>query len=282
MPIARVRIGPEVVIGGPLPVIIAGPCVIESRNKLLRLAEQLAVKAAAAGLPLIFKASFDKANRTSLASYRGPGLDDGLAWLSQVRERTGLPVTTDVHEIGQMAAVAEAVDLIQIPAFLCRQTDLIIAAATCGRPVSIKKGQFLAPWDVDPLIDKFRQAGGHDLVLIERGASFGYNNLVADLRSLPIMRRRGVPVLFDATHSVQAPGGLGGASGGDGALAPALLRGALAVGCEGVFFETHPQPRRSPSDGPNMIPLRQVDQVLADIVALHQAIGRPPPPAGCR
>ena len=259
---ARVRNRPGVVIGGPLPVIIAGPCVIESRAHALKVARSVQKAAAKADLPVIFKASFDKANRTSLSGFRGPGIDEGLEILHAVREATGMPVTTDVHETAQVEAVAAAVDLIQVPAFLCRQTDLIVACAQAGTPTSIKKGQFMAPWDCQALVDKFRGSGGTDLVLMERGASFGYNNLVADLRSLPIMRGLGVPVVFDGTHSVQQPGGLGTASGGAGHLAPGLIRAALAVGCEGVFIETHPKPADAPSDGPNMLPTKDLPRLL--------------------
>lgn len=261
-------------------MLISGPCVIESRRHCLKLARALAEQGQRLGWPVVFKASFDKANRTSGGALRGPGLTEGLAVLAAVRVETGLPVTTDVHETTQVAQVAAAVDLLQIPAFLCRQTDLVEAVARSGRPASIKKGQFLAPWDAAPLVAKFRAAAGADgrLVLIERGASFGYNNLVADMRSLPIMRSLGVPVVFDGTHSVQAPGGRGGSSGGDGHLAPVLLRAALAAGCEGVFIETHEQPARSPSDGPNMVPLRALPALLDQLAAIHAAIGRPPPP----
>lgn len=243
----------------------------------MTVAETMRDACAAVGLSYVFKASFDKANRTSHASYRGPGLERGLAILAAVRAGTGLPVTTDVHEPGQVPAVAAAVDLLQVPAFLCRQSDLIAACAVSGRPTSIKKGQFMAPGDCAAVVDKFRAAGGRDLLLIERGTTFGYHDLVVDFRSLAIMRDLGVPVVLDGTHAVQSPGGHGTASGGDGRFAPALLRAALAVGVEGVFLETHTEPARSPSDGANMIPADAVPALLHDLHAIHAAIGRPPP-----
>ncbi len=277
MRIHPVTVAADVVIGGSLPVLIMGPCVIESRQHTLKLARTLAAQAAKAGLPVIFKASFDKANRTSHAGFRGPGLEEGLDILAAVKQRTGLAITTDVHETAQVAAVAEVVDLLQVPAFLCRQTDLIIACATSGRPTSIKKGQFLGGHDCRAIVDKFRTAGGRDLVLIERGNSFGYNSLVADLRNLPVMRSLGVPVIFDGTHSVQSPGGRGDASGGDGALAPGLMRAALAMGCEGLFLEVHNRPETALSDGPNMLSTARLARFLAQVKALHQALGRPAP-----
>ncbi len=261
-------------------MIIAGPCVIESRDHCLRMAEAVAAATQRAGLPGIFKASFDKANRTSHTSYRGPGLDEGLAILDAARSACGLPITTDVHETEQVAAITQVVDLIQVPAFLCRQTDLVVACARSGTATSIKKGQFLAPWDMAQVVSKFQQAGGSKLVLMERGSSFGYNNLVSDLRSLPMMRALGVPVIYDGTHSVQMPGGQGSTSGGAGHLAPGQMRAALAVGCEGLFLETHDDPNTALSDGPNMLPLAALDDFLAQVRALHQAIGRPDVPAG--
>ncbi|MCX8016281.1 MAG: 3-deoxy-8-phosphooctulonate synthase [Rhodocyclaceae bacterium] len=275
---APVRIAPGVEIGGELPVIVMGPCVIESAEHCLMMARAVKAAATRAGLPAIFKASFDKANRTSHASFRGLGMDEGLRILARVRDETGLPVTSDVHESWQVAPVAEVVDLLQVPAFLCRQTDLIAACACSGKPTSVKKGQFLAPEDCRHIIAKYRQAGGRDLVLIERGTSFGYHNLVVDFRALPIMRSLGVPVLFDATHSVQMPGGAGDRSGGAAHYAPLLMRAAIAVGVEGIFLETHDHPSRAPSDGPNMIPLSHLDAALADVVTLHRALGRRPPP----
>lgn len=278
VPITPVAITPDTVIGGERPVLVAGPCVIESRDHCLRMAEAVAAAADRAGLPAVFKASFDKANRTSHTSYRGPGLDAGLAVLEAARAASGLPVTTDVHEAGQVPAVSDAVDLIQVPAFLCRQTDLVVACALAGTPTSIKKGQFLAPWDMAQVVDKYREAGGRDLVLMERGSCFGYNTLVSDLRSLPMMRALGTPVLFDGTHSVQMPGGRGSSSGGAGYLAPGLMRAALAIGCEGLFLETHDDPAAALSDGPNLLPLAELDTFLAQVLALHAAIGRPSVP----
>ncbi len=278
-PIPSVRLGERVEIGGELPVLILGPCVIESAEHCRRMGGLVAAEAERSGLPVVFKASFDKANRTSLSSFRGPGLEEGLRILEQVRTDTGLPVTTDVHETAQVAAVAQAVDLIQVPAFLCRQTDLIVACARSGTATSIKKGQFLAPWDMRSVVDKFFGAGGRDLVLIERGTCFGYNNLVSDLRSLPILRGLGVPVLYDGTHSVQLPGGQGTSSGGAGHLAPGLMRAALAVGCEGLFLEIHDDPAAALSDGPNQLASDRLPAFVDQILALHRAIGRPPVPA---
>lgn len=274
---ALVKISRDVVIGGAKPVLIMGPCVIESEAHALKMAKLVRAAAAKAGLPVIFKASFDKANRSSHASFRGQGVAEGLRILARVKEATGLPVTTDVHESTQVAEVARVVDLLQVPALLCRQTDLIDACARSGRPTSIKKGQFLAPWDCGNIVAKFKAAGGRDVVLIERGTSFGYNTLVSDFRALPIMRSFGVPVIFDGTHSVQSPGGLGTRSGGDRAFAPGLIRAALAVGCEGIFLETHDAPDRAPSDGPNMIPVKDLGRLLSDLVAIHRALGRPAP-----
>jgi 2-dehydro-3-deoxyphosphooctonate aldolase (KDO 8-P synthase) len=277
--IQSVTIAKGVVIGGPLPVLIMGPCVIESERHCLRMAALVKQAAAAVGLPVVFKASFDKANRTSHTSFRGQGLVDGLRVLARVKREFGMPVTTDVHEREQVTALAEVVDLIQVPAFLCRQTDLVEACARSGVATSIKKGQFLAPQDCGNIVAKFRHAGGNGPILIERGSSFGYNTLVTDFRSLPIMRSLGVPVIFDATHSVQMPGGQGTSSGGAGHFAPMLMRAAMAVGVEGVFMETHDNPKKAMSDGPNMIPTKRLGGVLKDIRALHDLLGRPAPPA---
>ena len=274
--IAPVTVGP-VTIGGERPVMISGPCAIESADHARFMADEIATRMSRAQIPYIFKASYDKANRTSIHSFRGPGIDEGLRILEQIRNDTGLPVTTDVHDVEQIKAAGQVVDLIQIPAFLCRQTDLIVAAAETGTATSIKKGQFLAPWDCQHIVNKFKEAGGERLVLIERGSSFGYNTLVSDFRSLPILRSMGVPVIYDATHSVQSPGGKGASSGGDGAFAPAMIRAALAVGCEGIFAECHDNPSAAKSDGANVIPLPQLEGVLAQVNALHDAIGRPLP-----
>ncbi|MGH3184932.1 MAG: 3-deoxy-8-phosphooctulonate synthase, partial [Streptosporangiaceae bacterium] len=258
-----VRVG-AIEIGNDRPfVLITGPCQIESRAHALEVAAALREMAGAAEVPLIYKSSFDKANRTSASAARGVGMAAGLAILAEVRERTGLPVLTDVHAAEQCAPAAEAVDVLQIPAFLCRQTDLLLAAGRTGRPINVKKGQFLAPWDMANVAAKIAGTGNPNILLCERGASFGYNMLVTDFRSLPIMARTGYPVVFDATHSVQLPGGQGSASGGERAFAPVLARAALAVGVAAVFIETHPDPDRAPSDGPNMIPLREMPGLIA-------------------
>ena len=276
MPAIRpVRLSPSVVVGGPQPVLIMGPCVIESEAHCLKMARAVARLAKRFGFPAVFKASFDKANRSSSSSFRGVGLEEGLRILAKARAVTGLPVTTDVHERDQVAPLAAVVDLLQVPAFLCRQTALIEACAHSGVATSVKKGQFLAPEDCANIVAKFTKAGGKKLILIERGTTFGYRNLVVDFRGLPIMRSLGVPVIFDGTHAVQSPGGLGEASGGDGRFAPPLIRAALAVGCEGIFMEVHDRPAKAPSDGPNMIPLTDLPKVLTDLRALHDALGRP-------
>jgi 2-dehydro-3-deoxyphosphooctonate aldolase (KDO 8-P synthase) len=227
-------------------------------------------------LPVVFKASFDKANRSSYRSFRGPGLDEGLRILARVKEGTGLPLTTDVHEPGQAKPVAEVVDCLQIPAFLCRQTDLLVAAARTGRPVKIKKGQFLAPWDMRNVVAKVTDSGNANVLVTERGASFGYNTLVVDMRSLPILREIGCPVIFDATHAVQQPGGQGTASGGERRFVPVLARAAVAVGVAGLFIETHDDPDHAPSDGPNMVPLKEFEPLIRDLMAIDQLIKRLP------
>ncbi len=234
-------------------VLIAGPCVIESREGCLDLASRLVRLARRQRIPLVFKASYDKANRTSHTAFRGPGIEEGLRILAEVRERFGVPILTDVHTAEEVVAAARVVDVLQIPAFLCRQTDLILAAAATGKVVNIKKGQFLAPWDMRPVVAKIESAGNRRILLTERGASFGYNNLVADMRSLLVLRETGYPVVFDATHSVQRPGGAGTSSGGDGRWAPALARAAVATGCDGVFIETHVEPEKALSDKDNAI-----------------------------
>jgi 2-dehydro-3-deoxyphosphooctonate aldolase (KDO 8-P synthase) len=257
-----VRVGP-VRFGNHLPfVLIAGPCQIEGESQALEVAQALAEMTRAAGVPLVYKSSFDKANRTSAVAARGVGMTRGLAILADVRERTKVPVLTDVHQPEQCAPVAEAADVLQIPAFLCRQTDLLIAAGETGRAINVKKGQFLAPWDMVNVAAKIAGTGNSSILLCERGASFGYNTLVSDFRSLPIMAATGFPVVFDATHSVQQPGGQGASSGGQREFAPVLARAALAVGAAAVFIETHPDPDRAPSDGPNMIPLRQMPALI--------------------
>lgn len=253
-------------------MVIAGPCVLEDEALALSIAKRLKQIAADLSLPLIFKASFDKANRTSLTSYRGPGLKRGLGILASVKESSGLPVTTDIHEPSQAPAVGEICDLIQIPAFLARQTDLLLAAAATGRPVHVKKGQFLAPWDMKYVVDKLASGGCANILLGERGTFFGYGRLVNDMRSIPQMQALGAPVVFDATHSVQEPGGLGTVSGGNRAMVEPLARAAVAVGADALFFETHPDPDSSPSDGPNMIPLDQFSGLLRRLLAIRQAI----------
>lgn len=252
---------------------MAGPCVIESRNGCLAIAQELATIASRLGVPLVFKASFDKANRSNIDSFRGPGLVKGLEILREVKERTGLPIVTDIHEPAQAASAAKVADILQIPAFLCRQTDLLIAAGDTGAAVNVKKAQFLAPEDMGNVIAKIESTGNHRIILTERGSSFGYHNLVADMRSLPIMRDFGYPVVFDATHSVQRPGAAaGGSSGGDGKWAPILARAAVAAGCDGVFLETHPNPSEALSDKANAIPLASVPSLFKTLLAIHNIV----------
>jgi 2-dehydro-3-deoxyphosphooctonate aldolase (KDO 8-P synthase) len=261
----------QVTFGNDLPLaLIAGPCAIESRQHALETAHALVELTGRIGLPLVYKSSFDKANRTSASSARGIGMADGLAILADVRERYGCPVLTDVHEPGQCAPTAEAVDVLQIPAFLCRQTDLLVAAAKTGRAVNVKKGQFLAPWDMVNVARKLEESGNPNVLLCERGASFGYNTLVSDMRSLPIMAQTGCPIVFDATHSVQQPGGQGTTSGGQREFVPVLARAAVAVGVAAVFMETHENPDRAPSDGPNMVPLSAMPALLETLQAFDR------------
>jgi len=252
--------------------VIAGPCVIESEQLTLEIARRLKQIATELSLQLIFKASFDKANRTSLDSYRGPGLIDGLAILSRVKDETELPVTTDIHESAQAEAAGRVCDLLQIPAFLARQTDLLVAAAQTGRAVNVKKGQFMAPWDMKHVVGKLEAAGCRHIVLCERGSFFGYGRLVNDFRAIPQMQSLGTPVVFDATHSVQEPGGMGATTGGNRAMVEPLARAATAAGADGLFFETHPNPDSSPSDGPNMIPLDQFAGLLKRLMAIRTTI----------
>jgi 2-dehydro-3-deoxyphosphooctonate aldolase (KDO 8-P synthase) len=249
-------------VGGKRPlVLIAGPCVIESREGCLEIAGKLARLAKSQKISLIFKASYDKANRSSARSYRGPGLVRGLEILKEVKDRYGIPVLTDIHSVEEAGIAAKVVDIIQIPAFLCRQTDLVVAAGNTGIPVNVKKAQFMAPGDMRNVIDKLESTGNRSIILTERGVSFGYNNLVADMRSLLVMREFGYPVIFDATHSVQRPGGAGDRTGGDGCWAPALARAAVATGCDGVFIETHVKPEEALSDRDNTIPFSAVSQL---------------------
>ncbi|MDQ7007978.1 MAG: 3-deoxy-8-phosphooctulonate synthase [Acidobacteriota bacterium] len=272
-PVTPVSLGRGLRCGGDAPLlVIAGTCVIESRDSALDHARALAEIAARTGLPLVFKASFDKANRTSLDSFRGPGLARGLEILAEVREVTGLPLLSDIHLPGQAAPAAEVLDILQIPAFLCRQTDLLTAAAATSRPVNVKKGQFLAPGQVGPLLDKLRRAGAAGVMLTERGSSFGYGDLVVDMRSIPALRGHDVPVVFDATHSVQRPGAGGSVSGGDPAYIPTLARAAVAAGADAVFFEVHRDPPSALSDGANALPLDRLEPLLVQLAALHALV----------
>ena len=254
--------------------LIAGPCALESRAHALETAGALKEIAARLKIGLVYKSSFDKANRTSAASARGLGLKEALPIFAEIREGVGLPVLTDVHEPEQCAAVAEAVDVLQIPAFLCRQTDLLVAAARTGKPVNVKKGQFLAPWDMKNVVAKLLGAGNPNVLLTERGVSFGYNTLVSDMRALPILAEIGAPVIFDATHSVQQPGGQGTASGGERRFVPVLARAAVAVGIAGLFIETHQDPDRAPSDGPNMLPLAALESLLKELIEIDRLVKR--------
>lgn len=272
MPENPATIGPYRCGRGERLLVIAGPCVIEGEELTLGIAQRL--KQIAARLPIqpVFKASFDKANRTSIDSQRGPGSAHGLAILRRVKEATGLPVTTDIHTAEQAAPAAEVCDLLQIPAFLARQTDLLVAAAGTGRPVHVKKGQFLAPWDMKHVVGKLEAAGCHHILLCERGTFFGYGRLVNDMRSIPQMQALGAPVIFDATHSVQEPGGLGSATGGNRQMVEPLARAAVAIGVDGLFFETHPQPDRALSDGPNMVPLDEFEPLLVRLLAIRETV----------
>ncbi len=274
-PNATVKVG-SVEIGNTKKLsIIAGPCQLESKAHAFEMASALKEVCAKAGVGLVYKTSFDKANRTSATAARGLGLEQALPIFAAIREELGLPVLTDVHEKDQCAAVAQAVDVLQIPAFLCRQTDLLIAAAHTGKVVNVKKGQFLAPWDMKNVISKITSAGNPNVLATERGASFGYNTLVSDMRAVPIMAKFGVPVVFDATHSVQQPGGLGAATGGDREMVPYLARAAVAVGVAAVFLEVHQDPDHAPSDGPNMLKLKDFPALLTDLVALDAIAKKP-------
>ncbi len=264
----RVNVGQTSLGGQQSLVLIAGPCAIEDEALTLRIAEQLKKITGELGCDLIFKASYDKANRTSVTSFRGPGIDEGLRILERVRNEFELPIISDVHDISQIAAAAEVLDVLQVPAFLSRQTDLLVAVGETGKPVNLKKGQFLAPWDVEHGIKKIESTGNEQILLTERGASFGYNNLVADMRSLVIMRETGYPVIFDATHSVQLPGGAGGASSGQRQYVGALSRAAAATGIDGLFWEVHENPDQALCDGPNSLPLAQVKSMLQQVLAI--------------
>ncbi|MDZ4791150.1 MAG: 3-deoxy-8-phosphooctulonate synthase [Hyphomicrobiales bacterium] len=271
-PNSTVTVGPVTISNAARLAVFAGPCQMESREHALEMAAALKDIADRLKFGLIYKTSFDKANRTSGGSARGMGLAAALPVFAEIRERFGLPVVTDVHDAAQCAPVAEVVDVLQIPAFLCRQTDLLTAAAKTGRVVKVKKGQFLAPWDMKNVVAKITGAGNPNVLLTERGASFGYNTLVSDMRSLPIMAEIGCPVIFDATHSVQQPGGQGTSSGGDRRFVPVLARAAVAVGVAGVFIETHENPDAAPSDGPNMVPLKEFEALLAQLLAIDELV----------
>ncbi len=260
--------------GNNPPLIIAGPCVIESEEITFLTAQRLKEICLSVGLPFVFKSSFDKANRTSVTSFRGPGIEKGLRILAEVKGRFGIPVISDIHSADQVIVASEVLDIIQIPAFLCRQTDLLVAASNTGKPVNVKKGQFLAPWDVQNIIGKFTSTGNQNLMLTERGTTFGYNNLVVDFRSFPVMRSYGYPVIFDVTHSLQLPGGQGCSSGGQREYAAPLARAAAAAGVDGFFMEVHPDPDKAKCDGPNMIKLDDVEGLLLDIKKISSLVTR--------
>jgi 2-dehydro-3-deoxyphosphooctonate aldolase (KDO 8-P synthase) len=267
-----VRVG-QIAIGGDSPLaVIAGPCVIESKDAALRHAAALKERAARAGVPFIFKSSYDKANRSSLNSFRGPGLQKGLEILYQVKQQIGVAILTDVHEIDQVAPVREIADVLQIPAFLCRQTDFVLAVAGSGKVVNVKKGQFLAPWDMRTVVEKIVSTGNDQVLVTERGASFGYNNLVSDMRSLVVLRELGYPVIFDATHSLQLPGGLGSASGGERKYIPALARAGVAAGVDALFMEVHEDPEHALSDGPNSLQLEKFESLLRVVKQLDELV----------
>jgi len=268
----EVKVG-EVRIGRGQPlVLIAGPCVIESEEMTFHTAESLKELSVELGVPLIFKSSFDKANRSSLSSFRGPGMKKGLKVLGDVKKRFSLPVTSDVHAVDQVEPAAEVLDLLQIPAFLCRQTDLILAASKTGKPVNVKKGQFLSPWEVKNITEKFVSTGNRNLLITERGSSFGYHNLVVDVRGFPVIRSLGTPVIFDVTHSLQLPGGEGSHSGGQREFAAPLMRAAVGAGVDGLFMEVHPEPDRALCDGPNMIALSELKELLKQAKAIHELV----------
>jgi 2-dehydro-3-deoxyphosphooctonate aldolase (KDO 8-P synthase) len=263
----------NITIGDKSPlVLIAGPCVIESETHCLDTARKIKDIAQKAGIPFIFKSSFDKANRLSIDSYRGPGLKRGLEVLHKIKQKLNVPILSDIHCVKDIAQAAKVLDIIQIPALLCRQTDIVVAAARTGKVINIKKGQFLAPWDILPIIKKIESAGNRSILITERGASFGYNNLVSDFRALSIMRQFGYPVIYDATHSVQLPGGKGASSGGQREFVAGLSRAAVAFGCDGLFLEVHPQPDKAPCDGPNMIELKELQVLLKQVKKIEAAL----------
>ncbi len=274
---SSIRVTETLAIGDGHPLtLIGGPCVIESEDFTLMMAERIYQVCDRLGMPFIFKASFDKANRTSMSSFRGQAIDEGLEILQKVKQKIGVPVLTDIHESSQAAIAAEVVDVLQIPAFLCRQTDLLLAAAATGRTVNVKKGQFLAPWDMKNVVRKLEAGGAENILLTERGTSFGYNTLVVDFRALPQMRELGYPVVFDATHSVQMPGGQGDKSGGQRQFVPYLARAAAAIGIDALFMEIHENPDAALSDGPNMIPLAELEKVLKQILSIHHSLEMAP------
>lgn len=263
--------GTPLSIGDSKPLLlIGGPCVLESKELAMVVAKKLKEITARLGISYVFKASFDKANRTSISSYRGPGLKQGLQTLAEIREELQIPIISDIHELDQAKPAGEVLDIIQIPAFLCRQTDLLIAAAKTGKPINVKKGQFVSPWDMVNVVNKLKKAGASETILVERGSTFGYNNLVVDMRSLPVMRGLGCPVIFDATHSVQLPGGAGGASSGQREFIEPLCRAAVAVGIDGLFMEIHPDPDKALCDGANSMPLDKVESLLKKLLALRK------------
>ncbi len=265
--------GKDIIVGADQPLLlIAGPCALESEELARKVAGTMQEICGRLGISYVFKASFDKANRTSLDSYRGPGLDEGLSILSRIRSEMQVPVISDVHDVSQVAPAAEVLDILQIPAFLCRQTDLLVAAAQSGKPVNLKKGQFVSPWDMENGVNKLRGAGGKKIMLVERGASFGYNNLVVDMRSLPVMRGFDCPVIYDATHSVQLPGGAGGTSGGQREFIAPLSRAAVAAGIDGLFMEVHPDPDKALCDGPNSMPLDTIEQLLTQLINIQEVV----------
>jgi 2-dehydro-3-deoxyphosphooctonate aldolase (KDO 8-P synthase) len=267
-----IAVGP-IAIGGQNPLaLIAGPCVIESEKIAMEIAEKLKRITEDLHVPFIFKASYDKANRTSIKSFRGPGLNDGLKILQKIKTELDLPILSDVHKEEEIDPAAEVLDILQIPAYLCRQTDLLVKAAQTGKPINVKKGQFLAPWDMKNVVVKLEESGNSNIMLTERGATFGYNNLVVDMRSLVLMREHGYPVIFDATHSLQQPGGQGTTSGGQSEMVPDLARGAVAVGCDALFMETHTDPNKALSDGPNMLQIDLLPELLKQLVTLDQIV----------
>jgi 2-dehydro-3-deoxyphosphooctonate aldolase (KDO 8-P synthase) len=260
-------------LGGGAPLLlVAGPCVIESEERLLRIGEAIKAVCDTCRVPLILKSSYDKANRSSGRSFRGPGLEEGLRILERVKAKLGVPVISDVHDVHEVSAAAEVLDILQIPAFLCRQTDLLLAAARSGKPVNVKKGPFLSPWDAGHIVEKLKSGGTEAIVLTERGTTFGYNNLVVDMRSLPVMRSFGYPVLFDVTHSVQLPGGAGDASSGQSQFIPSIARAAVAAGVDGLFMEVHPDPINAPSDGGSMLRVDALPELLKQLLEVHRAV----------